>query len=238
MVNNICVGEPRASFIKDNLGGILIRLLDYNNASGVMVARGSFPTDSLLGRHLENVAFQDCYFQRTSLAHARLTKVRFTRCEFESLELRQGLQINQAILDHCPCNSVVPMNSETAVFEPRQVTQALSQAGFVFAVPPAPEAPVRPPDEKMVIVERMVRAFMRSTGLNENTLHKRLGSQAPEFFGGVLPELEGADIVNEVKFTGSGNQRRFRLGISLDRLNRAIEGCGGNFDRFLELAKE
>lgn len=239
MVNDLCIGEPRASFIKDNLGGILIRLMDYNNASGVTVAHGSFPPDSLLGRHLENVVFQDCYFQRTSLAQAKIAKVRFTRCEFESLELRQGVQIDQSILDASTCNSVIPLNSEIAVFDPRQVVQALTQAGFVFAQPPAaPPAPAVTPDDEMVIVERMVRAFMRSTGVNENTLNKRLGAQAAEFFSDVLPQLEGAGILTEVKFTGSGNQRRFRLGISLERLNRAIEGCGGNFERFLELASE
>lgn len=239
MVNELCIGEPRASFIKDNLGGILIRLMDYNNASGVTVAHGSFPPDSLLGRHLENVVFQDCYFQRTSLAHAKLTKVRFVRCEFESLELRQGVQIDQSILDACPCNSVIPLNSETAVFDPRQVNQALTQAGFVMAQPPAaPVAQAVAPDDEMVIVERMVRAFMRSTGVNENTLNKRLGAQAAEFFSHVLPELDKARIVTEVKFTGSGNQRRFRLGISLERLNQAIEGCRGNFRSFLQLARE
>ena len=78
----------------------------------------------------------------------------------------------------------------------------------------------------------------QTTGVNENTLNKRLGTQASEFFSNVLPALDGAGIVTQVKFTGSGNQRRFRLGVSLDRLNRAIEGCGGNFQTFLELAKE
>lgn len=237
MVNELCIGEPRASFIKDNLSGIMIRLLDYNSTSGVMVAHGSFPPDSLLGRHLMDIIFQDCYFQRTSLAQARLTRVRFVRCEFESLELRQGLQIEQSTLDKCTCHSVIPVNFDSTVFDPQQVSQALAQVGFVFVLPPtALQTLVAEPDEKMVIIERMVRAFMRSTGVNENTLNKRLGSQAPEYFNVVLPKLEEAGIVTEVKFTGSGNQRRFRLGISLELLNQAIEGSGGKFDRFLELA--
>jgi hypothetical protein len=239
MVNDLCIGEPRASFIKDNLGGILIRLMDYNNASRVTVAQGSFPPDSLLCRHLENVVFEDCYFQRTSLASAKLAKVRFTRCEIESLELRQGVSIDQSILDNSTCNSVVPLNSETAVYDPRQVIQALTQAGFVFTQPPpVPSTSAVASDQEMVIIERMVRAFMRSTGVNENTLTKRLGAQAAEFFSDVLPHLEEAGILTDVKFTGAGTQRRFRLGISLERLNRAIEGCSGNFDRFLGLARE
>ena len=239
MVNDLCVGEPRASYIKDNLGGIIIRLMDYNNTSGVTVAHASFPPESLLGRHLENVSFQDCYFQRTSLAQAKFVAVRFVRCEFEALELRHGVQIDTTILDASSCGSVIPVNAETAVFEPRQVVHALSQAGFVFAQPTiAATAPASPPDEKMVAVERMVRAFMRSTGVNENTLNRRLGSQASDFFSNVLPELESAGIVTEVKFTGSGNQRRFRLGSTLERLNHAIEGCGGNFNKFLELGRE
>lgn len=238
MVNDLCVGEPRASFIKDNLGGVLIRLLDYNNTTGVAITHGSFPTDSLLGRHLVGIVFEDCYFQRTSLAQANLNNVRFVRCEFEALELRSSLEIAGVVLEKCECNSTIPLNSETAVYDPRQVSQSLTQAGFVVAQPNVASADVDAPDEEMLIVERMLRAFMRSNGVNENTLNKRLGLQASEFFSNVLPELENAGVLTQVKFTGSGHQRRFRLGVPFERLGRAIEGCRGSFKRFLQLARE
>ena len=93
------------------------------------------------------------------------------------------------------------------------------------------------PEDHVIIVERMLRAFMRATGVNENTLQKRLGSQANEFFREVLPRLERAGIVAEVTFKGSGApQRRFRLATPLERLSRALEECDGQFENFVELA--
>jgi hypothetical protein len=234
-VNELCLGEPRASFIKDNLGGIVIRLLDYDGSSGVTVMHGSFPPESLAGRNLTGVEFRDCYFQSTPLGQARLVRCRFVGCEFESLELTLGAQIEETILDGCNCRSAIPPNSETAVFAPQQVEEALRLAGFTFAAA-VERPPVAPPDENMVLVVRMLRAFMRSTGVNENTLIKRLGAQGPQFFRDVLPRLESAHIVQDVKFKGHGNQRRFRLNLPLQRLEGAVEQCGGNFDRFIEMA--
>jgi hypothetical protein len=123
------------------------------------------------------------------------------------------------------------------VFAPQQVRQALSQAGFTLPAPaPLEQMAVIPPEENMVLVERVLRAYMRSTGINENTLYKRLGEQATIFFHDVLPRLQEAGIIREVAFRGAGMQKRFRLGVPLGRLNRALEECGGVFDRFIDLA--
>jgi hypothetical protein len=78
-VNEISATEPRASFAKDNLGGIVIRLLDYDNTPGLTVKRGTFPPQSLAGRTLTDVEFQDSYFQNTALGRAKLVRSRFTR---------------------------------------------------------------------------------------------------------------------------------------------------------------
>jgi hypothetical protein len=237
-VNEVCLAEPRASFIKENLGGIVARLLDYTEKTGVVVKHGSFPPESLAARHFRDIEFQECYFQSTSLAQSLLIRCRFTRCEFELLELKPGLEIDQTLLDNCTCRSVIPLASETAVFAPQQVNHALVAAGFSFVGPELnADGELPPPEEHVVIVERMVRAFMRATALNESALYKRLGEQANEFFREVLPKLQKAGIIAEVTFKGSGApQRRFRLAVPLEQLNRAIERCEGEFERFLELA--
>lgn len=238
IVNEICATEPRASFAKDNLGGIVIRLLDYDTNSGLAVKRGTFPPQSLAGRTLMDVEFQDSYFQSTAMGQAKLVRLRFTRCEFESLEFGQGTHIEETVLDDCDCRSAIPPNSDTAVFAPPQVRQVLAQAGFTFASAPTALQPVvAPPDENMVMVGRLLRAVMRSTGVNENTLRKRLGAQASLFFRDVLPILETAGIVEEVQFKGHGMQKRYRLNHPLETLSRAVEECGGDFGRFIQLAR-
>ena len=80
----------------------------------------------------------------------------------------------------------------------------------------------------------MCRAFFRSTGVNEYTFRQRLGSKANTFFDQVLPLLEARGVVNEVEYKGAGRQMRYRLGISLDDVQRAIESADGSFEKFLE----
>ena len=132
-VNEICATEPRASFAKDNLGGIVVRLLDSNNTPGLIVKRGTFPPQSLVDRTLTGVEFQDSYFQSTGLGQAKIVRSTFTRCEFESLEFDQGTHIEQTVLGDCNCRSAIPPNSDTAVFAPPQVHQVLAQSRFHFS---------------------------------------------------------------------------------------------------------
>jgi hypothetical protein len=236
-VNEVCANEPRASFAKENLCGIVIRLLDYNHARGVTVASGSFPPNALVSRHLTGITFQECYFQTSSIENGKLTNCHFAQSEFEQLVLFPGV-VENTILDRCNCRSVVPINSEVTTYTPQQVTQALLLAGFTFPVPPeSGSAPPPPPDKEMILVTKLLRAFLRSTGVNEKTLYSRFGEQSTQFFDNVLPKLEDAGIIREVQYRGRGKQRRFELGQPLDRLNRSVEQCQGQLSLFIDHAR-
>jgi hypothetical protein len=232
--NEVCLNEPRTSYAKENLGGFLVRLLDASPATHLTLKDGSFPPDSLSGRVLSNIVFQDCYFQPSSLESTRLVNCRFINTEFERLDLYAGVAEN-TFLEDCNCRSVVPVNAETTIFAPARVTQALLQAGFLFDLASTPaRSGVTVADQEMVLVEKMLRYFMRSTGLNENTLQLRFGEQAAQFFLEVLPKLEEAGVIETAKYSGRGQQKRYRLGMTRERINRAVEEAEGNFDRFIE----
>jgi uncharacterized protein YjbI with pentapeptide repeats len=237
--NNLIVSEPRASYVKDNLGAILIRLLDSNDSDRVLVSNGTFPPDSLLVCNLNNTEFVGCYFQGSSISNSIISNCTFRDCEFESLELGSNTEIFETILVNCDCRAILPFGSDVTLFAPLQVMQALLDAGFSIPIPEiAPQPLIMAPEENIVIVNRLLRAFLRSTGLNENTLKNRLGSQSSHFFREVLPVLLTAGLLEEVSFRGSGNQKRFQLGVSLERLTRAVESCGGSFENFVVLATE
>jgi uncharacterized protein YjbI with pentapeptide repeats len=236
-VNAICSGEPHASFIKDNLGGVIIRFVEYAGGQPVIVKHASMPPQALSGRKFSDVVFEHCYFQTTVLDHVSLVRCRFTNCEFEEIELGEDMLFDDAEFYDCHFRSVVPLHADGAVFAPSAVIQILQQAGFLVQFStPQPQEAVRKTDEELIIIGRMLRAFMRSSGVNENTLQKRLGAQAGPFFRNILPKLGSVGILVEVPFTGGGSQRRFRLGVSLERLRDLIEQCGGRYDEFLRLA--
>lgn len=232
-VNQICETEPRASFVKDNLSALVMRLIDYAGAEEVSVRYASFPIDSLCSRRISGVIFNECYFQSTSLENSSLIRVRFERCEFEQIDVVAPTVIDRVTLHDCACSSVVA-SSDTAVFAPDQVEHILRNAGFSISRTVQREAePAVEIDEHLLITERMCRAFLRSTGINENTLKQRLGDQATTFFADVLPQLMQNAVINEVPFRGAGRQRRFRLGVSLHEIQGAIERANGSFERFL-----
>ena len=92
--------------------------------------------------------------------------------------------------------------------------------------------------EDLILVERMLRAFMRSTSVKENTLHKRLGTGAERFEQSILPRLLNAGVLAEVGVPVSGQPRRLRLAATLERVTDAIQKCDGDFEEFLRLARD
>jgi hypothetical protein len=92
-------------------------------------------------------------------------------------------------------------------------------------------------DEDIALMNRALRAFQRSTGVNENTLHLRLGKRAKRFEEVILPELLETDILIPDVYRGGGMDRRFRLGIRMSELERALRGSQGSFSKFLSIIK-
>lgn len=240
LVNQVFAGEARMSIAKENICGILIRLIDFSGGKNVALAYGSFPADSLRGRRFVDAMFSECYFQHSSLAHTTLENCQFDKCEFEGLDLAETAQVQNVELRECRCRMVTPRADEVSVYAPHAIEGALREAGFTVVDPQAPQLqePIAEvePEESVAITERLVRAFMRSSGITEHTIQRRLGVDASKFFRDILPALEEREILVETPFRGGGIQKRFRLGVRLEAISDALERCGGSFNRFLTLA--
>ena len=242
VLNTACTDQPYASFVKENAGSIAIQLLHRapprDEASRVVVRRMSFPLDALKGRAIRYAEFQDCYFLRSEMAGSVLRECSFERCDFGQLDLTGVVTIEYTRMHDCQCHSVVRSADESAVFKPEAIVAVLQQFGFEisFTVPrveaPVPDLAIQ--EEQLAITERMCRTFLRSTGVNENTLKQRLGDQSSVFFGDVLPVLQEHGVVVEVPYLGKGKQHRYELGVSLGAMLQSIERADGKFEQFLE----
>ena len=237
-LNEVCAIELRDSFIKDNAGDLAIRLIDVGDLGAVAIDHMSFSVDSLKSRDIHDATFHDCYFGRTALTGSIVRNCSFERCRFEQIDLSDVTQIHGASLRDCEVFSVVRSSEETAIFAPESISGTLREAGFQIpyrhrdaGIEPA--VPIET-DDLLELTIRMCRVFFRSTGVNEYTFRQRLGSKANIFFDQVLPSLKGYGVVNEIEYKGGGSQRRYRLGISLDDVQRSIEQADGNFEKFLE----
>ena len=237
-LNNACATEPRTSFVKENSGDLVIRLIDAGNLRAVKIRQMAFTVDSLKGRTIENAAFHDCYFLRTDLAGSRIRNCSFEDCQFEQINPSEATEIFGSRLHDCKTHSVVRPSDETAIYAPPAIEKILEQKGFrlTFSDRQANDDVIQEvqPEERLVVTEQMCRVFFRSTGVNENTFRQRLGSDAPVFFEQVLPCLKTHGVLKEIPYKGAGQQRRYQLDVSLYDVQRWIEKANGNFESFLQ----
>lgn len=238
MLNDACATELGTSFVKENSSDLVIRLIDAGNLRAVEVRRMAFPVDSLKGRTIANAVFHDCDFLRTDLAGSKICNCSFEDCRFAQINLSEATEISGSRLHRCEVHSVVRPSDETAIYAPHAIEKILEQGGFHLTLPDhrADDDVVQEvqAEERLIVTEQMCRVFLRSTGVNENTFRQRLGSAAPVFFEQVLPYLKNHGVLKEVQFKGAGQQRRYRLDVSLDDVQRWIEKANGNFESFLQ----
>ena len=233
-LNRACEYEPHASFVKDNSGSLAVRLIDAPHpADCVVVKRMSFPVNALRNRRMCNAAVHDSYFHHTMLSN--IQECRFERCQFEQIDLSEAAGVDQSELLDCEVFSVVRSQEGHAIFAPRVIDKILREAGFEIPNSRAgDDGQEDEPELSLVLTERLCRVFFRSTGVNENTLKQRMGHDSGVFFNDVLPALLSRSVVKEVDYRGSGQQHRYRLGVSLRDVQQSIERAGGSFGKFMQ----
>ena len=229
-----------ASFIRENCGVLSLALLD--GAAGPNMLRNmSFPAGALRERRLGNVTVSGSYFHRSALAKAELSGCRFVNCTFERLELDGTAQLADTSLEQCTVDSVVRSGGingdEIAWFDPEQVRRELQRAGFTWISDGEGTDVIGAEDRidaDLILAQRFLRAFLRSTALNESTIRQRLGVKANHFLKFLLPQLVRAGVVQDVQYQGHGTQRRLRLIAPMTRIEEAIGAAGGDFGSFVE----
>lgn len=230
-------GELPTSFVLENAGNLALKALSFQAPCDELVIRGlNFGPSALQAKGLTNIRFEDCYFGPTSLMSSKLVNVQFVRCRFERLEMADEMQIDAA-LDASQVSCVV--DGDETIFDPAAITHRLTTAGFDINMEGlesyAQDVEV---DRELIATEKVVRAFVRGTQHNEDTLRVKLGLHSSAFFDSALPELLRAGVLEDVPYRGSGNQKRYRLVKHMSLLQDAVARAGGSFERFLIEARE
>ena len=229
-----------ASFVRENCGVLTLALIDRDNGPHT-IRNMSFPAGALRERRLTNVTVWGSYFPATGLNNTELDRCAFVKCHFERLEIDGSETVSHTSLDDVRrVDTVVRVrgNDRDPVtrFDPGQIRDEVIQAGFDVPSDPATEPDTDAEDcsdDDLVLVQRFLRAFLRATAVNENTVQQRLGVNASHFLGELLPRLQNAGVVQEVLYHGGGNQRRMRLSAPMSRIEEAMRASGGGFERFV-----
>ena len=244
LLQRLTESEFPMSFVRENCGALAVAFADGFSDGVCEVQNMSFPDGALRKRRLRNFTISRSYFHATGLDDGVLTNCKFLDCEFERLEIDGSEQVSGSSLDECKVFSIVRVDGEDhhAQFDPEQIRRDLRQIGFEIGGDATTE--VEPPaetpdlDRDLRLVQRFLRGFLRATALNESTIRQRLGVSANHFFNSLLPKLLQAGVVEEIQFSGGGDQRRMRLSARMTRIEKAMSSPGRDFDSFLQAFRE
>ena len=236
--NTICQTEPSASFVRENAGAIIIRLLNGIEDGQRTVKGLTFPRDSLDGRSFIDVQFVNCEFAESGIDEGGLRRVSFRGCRFDVLYVKSSQALKGILLTECQVRGVAPPGL-TPRYDPLEIDKllaGLTGKGLVSASGVSAQQSTER-DEALRHTERILRRFLRATEINENIMRQATGHYANQFFREVLPDLERNGIVRRVRYLGSGQQGRYKLGRPLQDLSDALKRSEGHFQRFVDLAK-
>ena len=109
----------------ENVGLIILRLVDMAGVSDLSLSKMAFPQDSWKGQRLVGVQFEDCYLQPTSMEGTSLSRCKFVRCRADRFELFPSTRVDHTVLEMCNVGSVVLPEQDEQLFEPSAIHSAL-----------------------------------------------------------------------------------------------------------------
>jgi len=236
---NASATEGPSSFVKQNCGAIILKLADGLSHKEITLDGMVFPYEALAGKNISKVIFKRCYFQPTSLLNVKLSDCQFIECKFDVLEIDKPISISKTTFMKSLPASIIDNETDNTLFEPFNIRQALEKLGVYVKDEKGrtEETPIIE-EHEMLLVKRAIRAFYRSTQVNEDVIKIRLGSDCNYFMTNIIPQLTKHKILFEVPYRGGGHQRRFSMGIKMTAFEEACVHSKGSFDKFIDLCEQ
>ena len=222
------------SYIRENCTMLELSLL---HDSGIKreIDRGSFTLDALAGRHFSKLTITDSFFAPTRLNKSRLHNCIFRNCRFERLVVDGRPEISGSVLKDCRIDSLAVQEDNDVVrsiFDPIEIQKELEEYGFRFDADKqagviAEERVKNEHDLDLTL--KFMSMYLRATSLPEQTIRLRLGASAGYFMNKLLPQLHKKGIVGDF----ARSNRRMKLMVPIDQIERANRQARGSFDRFM-----
>ncbi len=234
---DICGMDAQASYTQENCSEIVLRLLNRVACNGLDIKAVAFGLDALRDRKLQGLAFADCYFSSTSLENTELENCVFSNCSFGPVRVFASTRLTNVRLNNCVVDALVLPGREREFWAPIEIREQLGRLGVQVndSLLPfqEPLEAMSESDDQIGDVEKVIRYYMRSTHMSESIMKMKLGGRGQPFIDATLPELVKHGVLVEIENRGAGDQRRFRLGVSLKKLNASLAKAKGSFSDFI-----
>jgi hypothetical protein len=237
ILDSIVKGENQFSYIKENAGNIVIRILSNEKIPDVLIKNYELPINSFLTITLDNITFEECHFQNTSLASSKISNCNFIKCQFDRIEINNLTTFSAVKLVDCDISTVYDNSKDKGFYEQHSIGQYLKSKGITIEKT-TKEPEVKPvaiiDDEDLELTEKALRKFIRQNlSINDNMFKLRLGNKANHFLDEILPVLLKHEILVEVDYDGSGQKRRFKLGVTFGQIEEALNNSKGSYKKFI-----
>lgn len=241
ILNTTQINESPTSFVKENCGTLILKILSIFQHEGKKLENYSFPSGWLSNANLQNLVIINSNFQATGTDSGVVENCIFQNCTFAGIEISNDKpSITKSILRDCEVLFVRDSHSDLSFYDPKNIESALKKAGFDVTSTKTfltKDIQQLEPDKDLEIVERALRRFIRGSHINDNVFRIRLGNSATYFLETLLPILLKEQILIEIDWVGGGQKRRFKLGIPFEKISEALQNARGSFAYFLDLIK-
>lgn len=231
----------RHSCLSQNLSSIILPIL--RNYSNRAIVKGLFCASStLMCTEISNVEFSSCVLEKVFFDDKLINNVTFKSCDIAVAEINLDRnKFIEIVLDESlPSHLIVNQSygEKRYYYDPNTISRKLFEYGINIEIRDNNTSNEVEEDEEIILFFKIVHAFQRSTGLNENVLKTKIGSRWNTFEEKILNPVIEKKIFEEIEYKGNGKQRRFRLNCSFTKLEDAREKCDGNFGHLLEILGE
>jgi hypothetical protein len=223
----------------------VILFIDYDNLVGSQKRAGilAAATKALLSTALKTTASQGrCdvriyggWYEGTSLTPLAQKIV----AEVTRIDAFASTTIASVHMAECTVDALFDMSRGLSYFEPAAVKAHVLQLGFTMPEMAVElqlqENTLRAHEDSLIQFEKLLRYFIRSTHISESVIRMKLGGKSSTFIADVIPALVNHGILVQMDNRSGDQQRRFKLGRQMTVLNRALEDCDGQFNRFVSL---
>lgn len=225
--------DSKTSYTNMNISSIILNIHGAYDKNTYLIMSDSFIfIENNQVPLISRVHFKNCYFEKLDLSTTKVASVEFEGCDFEQIVIEDGCDLSGAIFSEGFIRevSVISQDSFYSIYDP-----AIA-ALFIASRTKHKNSEFSANDfnEDLMLFERFLRLFIRTTAVNTSSIENKLGKSYMHFCADIIPKLIENNIIEEVTYKGRGSQQRYKLMISFTMARDILFSGASSLADFIE----
>lgn len=246
-IDTIRRGSPRNTPINQNSASILSALWKRLAPTHAQFDNLYFAASATYNVPFSSTSFSNCTFENLKFpASSTVGGINLQNCSVLAMSLPRNAHFGTpSSLDEASRPSKVVVESEGdepfELYDPQSIINMMEKCGFILPVSnsrPTEEGTVSREDAALFSAfDKLVRLFQRTTGVSGRLLKMKHNSDWSEWESVYLPAFVKNGLIRLAEWHGSGQDVRYVLTVSPERMESARKQCAGRFQEFCRLLK-